>query len=745
MALQLQMSWQPSLLSQKRKSGPPLGLKNLGNSCYLNSVLQCLTYTPPLANFCLKCQHSALCDSARDCPFCILEKRIARSLRVDLTLDAPVKIQSCLKIFAEHFRGGRQEDAHEFLRYVIDACHNTCLRLKKLQQRRSNAKGGDQAAAAATASSTTVVKEIFGGALQSQVKCLSCGNESNKVDDIMDISLDVLLINSLKEALQKFFQPEVLDGNNKYKCDNCKKLVAARKQMSILQAPNVLVIQLKRFEGIFGGKIDKAIAFEEVLVLSSFMCKASQDPRPEYKLFGTIVHSGYSQESGHYYAYIKDAMGRWYCCNDSFVSLSTLQEVLSEKVYILFFSRTNQRPASASTALASNGTKSSACNGSEAFSSTKAALPPKAVHAKAYFEQSSQKDISTISKVDKVTSSPQMRFSIGNSNSKRAPATGNGRVDVHKSKSMETNGFVESLALNGTKSSDCNGSEASSSTKAALPHKAVHTKAYFEQYSQKDISTISKVVKVTSSPQMRFSIGNSNSKKAPASDNGRVDVHKSQSMETNGDVKHSICREKSGNDVAASMMANGFNRTRKVGAADSKYSEGSTLTSENGNSQTGDISLVKPNHGEGNGTRSRMTRGGPSHDELETCVVHDRPEILGSKRKSEEEDSCILFAQDAQSQAEVGELKEVLEKEASSILRSCGWSDNVYSFMSSRKRLCREARNGSSSISESKKFLIADAKPTFISQIPESLKEDLIERLRLFSQGKKAFSRTLIN
>jgi len=30
-----------------------------------------------------------------------------------------------------------------------------------------------------------------------------------------------------------------------------------------------------------------------------------QDPRPEYKLFGTIVHSGYSQESGHYYAYIK--------------------------------------------------------------------------------------------------------------------------------------------------------------------------------------------------------------------------------------------------------------------------------------------------------------------------------------------------------------------------------------------------------------------------------------------------------
>lgn len=128
---------------------------------------------------------------------------------MDLTSDAPSKIQSCLRLFAEHFRCGRQEDAHEFLRYVIDACHNSCLRLKKL--RKKGGGGGDGGASA--------VKEIFGGALQSQVKCLSCGYESNKVDEIMDISLDVFHSNSLRDSMQKFFQPEVLDGNNKYKCD----------------------------------------------------------------------------------------------------------------------------------------------------------------------------------------------------------------------------------------------------------------------------------------------------------------------------------------------------------------------------------------------------------------------------------------------------------------------------------------------------------------------------------------------
>lgn len=362
---QLQMTWQTSLLLKKRKNGPPLGFKNLGNTCYLNAVLQCLTYTPPLANFCLRLQHSENCDflaqqdKKSDCPFCLLEKRIVRSLSIDSTLDTPGKIIGGLKVFAEHFRLGRQEDAHEFLRYVIDACHTTCLRLKKLQQQRrkyvSNG-GGDGF------NGSTVVKEIFGGALQSQVKCLACGNESNKVDEIMDISVDVLNSSSLKEAFQKFFQPEILDGNNKYKCDSCKKLVAARKQMSIVQAPNILVIQLKRFEGIFGGKIDKAIAFEEVLVLSSFMCKTSQvqDPHPEYKLFATIVHSGFSPDSGHYYAYIKDAVGRWYCCNDSYVSVSSLQEVSSEKVYILFFSRIKQRPPTTKTlSTSTNGTTES--------------------------------------------------------------------------------------------------------------------------------------------------------------------------------------------------------------------------------------------------------------------------------------------------------------------------------------------------------------------------------------------------
>jgi ubiquitin C-terminal hydrolase len=75
------------------------------------------------------------------------------------------------------------------------------------------------AAKASKEEPNTVVKEIFGGLLQSQVKCLSCNTESNKIDDIMDLSLDIVRLGSLSEALCRFFQPEVLDGENKYRCD----------------------------------------------------------------------------------------------------------------------------------------------------------------------------------------------------------------------------------------------------------------------------------------------------------------------------------------------------------------------------------------------------------------------------------------------------------------------------------------------------------------------------------------------
>lgn len=670
----LQMSWQPSLLHHKRKYGGPLGLKNLGNSCYLNSVLQCLTYTPPLANFCLNNLHSSSCDvtsepdKKRDCPFCILEKRIVRSLSIDLTLDSPAKIVNCLRIFAEHFKCGRQEDAHEFLRYVIDACHNTCLRLKKLQQQRvrKNINGS----VGESFGGNTIVKEIFGGSLQSQVKCLSCGTESNKVDDIMDICLEISNCSSVKDAMKRFFEAEILDGNNKYKCERCKKLVAAKKQMSILQAPNVLVVQLKRFEGIFGGKIDRVVAFEEILVLSSFMCKASQDPHPEYSLFATIVHSGFSPESGHYYAYIKDAMNRWYCCNDSYVTLSTLQEVLSEKAYILFFSRTGQRPVSADTAVVSNGVKPRQSNGSNMSKSPRSSTPAKAMNMKSSNAPSLVEDIPVVSKNSDASVILQDKFGgIANSIAKKVSGSDNGIVDVPKRKSVESNGHVGHSVCKQINGKNIHSLQDNNGSCRNGEHNAVAS-SHLVNVSTRKNGTLASV----------------NGSKSQ--DNGLKDKETARKMLDNGAIRNgqsNVCIEASG-------------PLRKL---ENKETEGEMP--DNGTLQNGQ-------------NRKAMA-------------------VPGSKRKFEDRDLCILLAKDAQSRARVEEFKEFLQKEAVSFLQSCGWCDNVYKHMRSKKRVCMDGCTSTDN-SEPKNMLIADAKTTFISQIPGSLKGSLIEHIKSFSSQK---------
>ncbi|KAL2653760.1 hypothetical protein R1flu_021888 [Riccia fluitans] len=336
----LQNSWRTDYLL-RRKHGP-LGLKNLGNTCYFNSVLQCLTYTPPLANLCLDGEHTSTCGARNsNCAFCFLERRIRSSLTTDVAVDSPTKIFDCLQRSTKLFRVGRQEDAHELLRFAIEACNNACIQ-KPISVINRQTKNGDRKL---KGEPHTVVKEIFGGVLQSQVKCETCGTESNKLDEIMDLSLDIMpRVVSLGEAMCRFFQPEILDGDNKYLCSKCKKPANAKKQLSVFRAPNVLVIQLKRFENIYGGKIDRHIAFDERLALTGFMCRNSKDPRPEYSLYGLVVHSGHSQDGGHYYAYVKEPRGKWYCCNDASVWHVSSEEVREDKAYMLFYVRNSSGP-----------------------------------------------------------------------------------------------------------------------------------------------------------------------------------------------------------------------------------------------------------------------------------------------------------------------------------------------------------------------------------------------------------------
>lgn len=300
------------------------GLHNLGNTCFLNSTLQCLTYTPPLANYLLSKEHARNCHQGGFCMLCLMQNHMVQAFANSGNAIKPVSFIRDLKKIARHFRFGNQEDAHEFLRYTVDAMQKACLNGCAKLDRQTQA--------------TTLVHQIFGGYLRSRVKCSVCKSVSDTYDPYLDVALEIRQAANIVRALELFVKPDVLSGENAYMCAKCKKKVPASKRFTIHRTSNVLTLSLKRFANFSGGKITKDVGYPEFLNIRPYMSQRSGEPIM-YGLYAVLVHSGYSCHAGHYYCYVKASSGQWYQMNDSLVHCSNVKVVLNQQAYVLFYLR----------------------------------------------------------------------------------------------------------------------------------------------------------------------------------------------------------------------------------------------------------------------------------------------------------------------------------------------------------------------------------------------------------------------
>ncbi|KAA8526691.1 hypothetical protein F0562_008106 [Nyssa sinensis] len=312
----------------------PRGLINCGNSCYANAVLQCLTCTKPLTIYLLRRSHSRACCMKNWCLMCELEKHVAM-LRESGGPLSPSRVLLHMRTINCQIGDGSQEDAHEFLRLLITSMQSICL----------EGLGGEDVVDPGL-QETTFVQHTFGGRLRSKLKCLRCHHESERYENIMDLTLEIFgWVESLQDALTQFTTPEDLDGENMYRCGRCAAYVRAQKQLSIHEAPNILTIVLKRFQEGSYGKINKCITFPDMLDMIPFMTGTDDIP-PLYMLYAVVVHVDTlnASFSGHYISYVKDLQGNWFRIDDTQVQPVPLSQVMSEGAYILFYMRSYPRP-----------------------------------------------------------------------------------------------------------------------------------------------------------------------------------------------------------------------------------------------------------------------------------------------------------------------------------------------------------------------------------------------------------------
>ncbi|CAH2077350.1 unnamed protein product [Thlaspi arvense] len=321
----------------------PCGLMNCGNSCFANVILQCLSWTRPLVAYLLEKGHKSECMRNDWCFFCEFQTHVERSSQSRLPF-SPMNIISRLTNIGGTLGYGRQEDAHEFMRYAIDMMQSVCL----------DEFGGEKMVPPRS-QETTLVQYIFGGLLQSQVQCNVCDNVSEQYDNIMDLTVEIHGdAVSLEECLDQFTAKEWLHGDNMYKCDRCSDYVKACKRLTIRRAPNILTIALKRFQGGRYGKLNKRISFPETLNLNPYMSEGGEGS-DIYKLYAVIVHLDMLNASffGHYICYVKDFSGNWYIIDDSEIERVELEDVLSQRAYMLLYSRIQARPSSSCARLGS--------------------------------------------------------------------------------------------------------------------------------------------------------------------------------------------------------------------------------------------------------------------------------------------------------------------------------------------------------------------------------------------------------
>ncbi|KAL7788281.1 hypothetical protein V8C37DRAFT_388563 [Trichoderma ceciliae] len=288
-----------------------VGLRNLSNTCYLNSLLTQLFMNTRFRRFILKFNIHDSDDSQQllfrtQKLFGFMQESYRRFID-------PSELVGAIKNYDDvPIDPNSQMDVDEFYSLLFDRLEAQSMTDDEKKKLRS----------------------IYGGQLVQQVKSKECEHISERLEPFSAIQCDINGKRTLQESLQAYVGGEIMEGDNKYKCSSCDRHVDAVKRACLRDVPDNLIFHLKRFDfnlrSLQRSKINDYFSFPSTIDMRPYTIDYLRDPTADtgqediFELVGILVHSG-TAESGHYYSYIRERTStaghpRWIEFNDDTVT-----------------------------------------------------------------------------------------------------------------------------------------------------------------------------------------------------------------------------------------------------------------------------------------------------------------------------------------------------------------------------------------------------------------------------------------
>ena len=395
------------------------GIKNIGNTCYMNSIIQCIGSINIFRSWLITEQFKTTLENNKLLEIgniireqqnipdtedvsipkthvnnaCIqtVTSRLAELLKIMWGINRIVAPNSFKKIIDEYtsmFIGHQQQDSREFLNFIFEQIHSELeghvnvifrnvsddiIRLDKIKTEYDTVIKGESITEKYknylmakyneyinqhrtdliiydaykywkkyVSESHSIITDLFTGLLFTYIQCSECSNVTYTFEPftMLSIPIDNGLVTTLEECLTNFSKVELLNGDNAYSCDICKKKVNAIKEIKIWEAPIILIIHFKRFEHNIDGinKIDTDVVYPiNNFDISEYMTPFNTS-NTKYNLCAINDHIG-SYHGGHYTSYCINPMdNNWYEYDDANINKKTTKE-LSNTPYLLFYVR----------------------------------------------------------------------------------------------------------------------------------------------------------------------------------------------------------------------------------------------------------------------------------------------------------------------------------------------------------------------------------------------------------------------